>query len=344
MSAVSIPSTKPGRTFVRGLIARAVAEGNPEEYANRRWGIGTGAIVAKAALGAVASSNGEPAREFLAAAMERSLLGRIPGLKRVPPNIRMASFSTRPGAAWVPEGAAIPLSKPAVAGRSLRPLKVAGILAMTNESLKAYGETVEAAIQSDLETAVAGMIDLAFADPTNAGVSDESPAGIAYSATTISTTGTLKGDVEAAFNAYEGNIRDAVFLMNPRVAVQIATSAAQLGDSKLGANGGTLVGVPVVTTEGVPITSGGSSLILLDAGAVRYAFSGVSIYRSTEATLQMADDPDGDSVTPDAGQIQHVSLFQSNTTAFKADAEAAWTLESAGRAVVVEDVDYAAEA
>lgn len=340
MSSVEITAAKRGRTFVRATIARAVAPSEPQ-FVSQRWGIGPATTINKAAVAALDSSGftDEAAREFLAAAAERSLLGRIPGLRRVPPNIRMGAFSSRPGAAWVPEGAAIPLSKPAVAGRSLSMLKVGGLIVCTEESLTAMGSTAEAALQDDLETAVAGMIDYAFADPSNAGVSGESPAGIAYGATTIATTGSLKGDIEAAFNAYAGNIRDAVFLLNPRIAVQIAMSAATLGDSKIGANGGVLVGVPAVTTEAVPIDSSGSSLILLDASAVRFAYRGVALRRSGEATIEMADDPTNDSVTPAASTM--VSMLQTNSVAFKAIAEAAWTLEAAGRAVVVAGVDYA---
>lgn len=339
--SVEITAAKRGRTFVRHVIGQAVATGDLAEFASSRWGIVAGAQVAKAAAGAIASgTNTEPAREFLAAAIERSILGRIPGARRVPPNIRMSHFTAGPGASWVPEGAAIPLSKPAVAGRKLDPLKVAGIVAATNESLKAHGEVVEAALQEHLEAAVAGMIDLAFADASNAGVPGESPAGIANGAVVLSSTGSLKSDIEAAFNAYRGSVRDAVWLMNARTAVQIATSAAQLGDSRIGANGGTLVGVPVVTSDAVPMASGGASLTLIDASAVRYAHGGVQMYRSQEATLQMADNPDADSVTPTAGVIVPVSLFQTNTTAFKAIADVAWLLESASRAVVIEDADY----
>src|SRR5690606_10278771 len=98
-SSIEIHAAKRGRTYVRSLIARTVASGNPAEFASRRWGIGPATTISKAAVAALDSSGfaDEAAREFLAAAAERSLLGRIPGLRRVPANIRLGAFSSRPG-------------------------------------------------------------------------------------------------------------------------------------------------------------------------------------------------------------------------------------------------------
>jgi len=335
----SVNLAPAGRTFVRGLISHTLTKGDAPEYAARRWGAGQAERIAKAAVPAIdANDIGQPeAREFFSLAVNQSLLGRIQGLRRVSFNTRFVRATQGAVGYWVAEAHPVPLSLPAVMGSALPGRKVAAIVCATKEAIESMGEVVESALQRDLQDAVAGALDLAFITPTFAGTPDESPASVTYGQTQIASTGSAKQDIEALFNAYAGSLRNAAIVMHPKTAVQIGLLDAQVGETKLTVQGGILAGVPVFCTEAVQLDSDGGFITILDAGAIAYGARDFAMTTATQASLQMSNTPDQ---TQSPSTVM-VSLWQSNTVAWKAMAEANWEVQGTARVVTITGVDYA---
>jgi hypothetical protein len=76
--------------------------------------------------------------------------------------------------------------------------------------------------------------------------------------------------------------------------------------------GGSLMGIPVITSNAVPSSlSGGSIIALVDAAEILYADDNlISVDSSNEASVQMLD-------TPSDSAAQMVSLWQSNLVGFR---------------------------
>lgn len=333
MTAVNL--APKGRTFVRGAIAWSQAKHNAEAYAQSRWGAAQAAAIAKAAVPAsLADAAGTAeAREFFALAVEQSLLGRIPGLRRVPFNTRSLVQLTGATAGWVGEGKPIPVTTNTTDDFTLEALKVGLILAQTQEAIRSYGEVAEAAVQRDLLRALATGLDLAFIDPSNNGSAHVSPSSVTYGQTQLPSTGSAKRDIEAMFAAYRGAYATAAIVMAPRTAVQIGLLPEQIGQTKLGVTGGVLAGVPVYCSESVEFGSAGAAITLLDADAIAIASRDFEVELSDEAALQMRTDPVD-------GSAQLVSLFQTDTIAWRALATANWEVHGTGRVVSITDADY----
>ena len=337
MSSNTIDLAPKGRTFVRGLIAHTVARSNPAAYASNRWGTGQADRIAKAAVPALTTTDiGTPeAREFFALVTDQSLIGRIQGLRRVAFNTRFTKQSQGAIGYWVAEANPVPLSKPAVLGSTLPSRKVAAIVTATKESVENMGAVVEAGLQRDLLDAVSGALDYGFINPNFAGVSGESPASVTYGQMQVASTGDARRDIEALFNAYTGSLRNAAIVMHPRTAVQIGLLPAQVGETKLTVQGGVLAGVPVFCTEAAAFDSNGGFITILDASAIAYAARDFGMETSTEAALIMSDTP----TSP--GEM--VSLYDTNTVAWMAKAEASWEVQGTGRVVTITDAFYPVE-
>ncbi|MDN8615491.1 phage major capsid protein [Variovorax ginsengisoli] len=330
----------PARTFVRGLIARSVV-GNSDEhihaYARNRWGEYQGTEVTKAAVAAISSADTggvDVARAFFGLVREQSILGRLTGLRRVPFSTRMLAVTAGSRGYWVRQGQNKPLSRVALAGSTLDPLKVAAILVVTKEMLRANDEAAEATLQDDLVRAVTVVLDEAFMDPDNAGVANEMPASIAYGATQIQATSDFGADLRAMIAAFKGDLGYAAFVTSPDVAVGIATMTDSQGHylfPGIGARGGELLGIPVLTTRSNVTTTSGSSLLLIDPTGIAAAVGSMTLDSSDQATLQMSDDPN------DAGSpVFNVSLYQTNGHAYKAEIDANWSRQRPGSVVALE--------
>jgi hypothetical protein len=116
--------------------------------------------------------------------------------------------------------------------------------------------------------------------------------------------------------------------MSQGTALSIALMTNDLGNPEfpgITMAGGTLMGMPVIASEGVPATGGsptdGGLIILAKAGDILLADQGgVQIDASREATLQMDDAPD----SPATSSTNLISMFQHNMTAIRAEREINW--------------------
>jgi hypothetical protein len=131
--------------------------------------------------------------------------------------------------------------------------------------------------------------------------------------------------------------------MSPRLAAQAGIRAGGKGlGADLGARGGPLAGLPVRTSESVPLCADGGLLVLVDAAGIAVVEEGMEIARSTEAMVEMSDTPTGATDTPTAATVNRVSLFQSESAALKMTARVNWLRARAGSVVVVEGANYGA--
>ncbi|MCR6699705.1 MAG: phage major capsid protein [Dokdonella sp.] len=337
-----VSSAPKGRQFIRALIVRGVGAAiDPdaaETFARGRWGAGLADRIAKAAVPALTSADvGNPAAtEFFDRVRELSIPGRLSGLRLVPFGVRMLAMTAGSRGYWVGQAKPKPLSKPAVMGATLASRKVAAIVPVTREALFAAGPVAEAALQRDLERAVAEALDVAFIDSTNAGIADEMPASITNGVAPIPSTGDPSQDIAALIAGFAGDLASAYFITDPQTAARIALARDGGGSFAFpdaGPRGGTILGIPLLTSRGSPQDSAGGQIALVDASGVALAMESLDIEVSEHATLLMADDPD-------EGAAAQVSLWQTNTVAFRAEVLANWDVQRAGAVAVVTGASY----
>ena len=148
ISPMTFPQNLPrGRAFVRSLICRSLGHvGNDARgFALDRWGSAQAEIVTKSTVTALLAQHDPEAQEFFAPVLERSLLGRLSGLRRVPFNVRMLSMVGGAGSHWISPAAPRPISKPALDGAWLQPASVGAIAVTTSESVAEGGPVAEEA-------------------------------------------------------------------------------------------------------------------------------------------------------------------------------------------------------
>lgn len=333
-----------GQTFARTLILRSISKNAEFEtafaIAQNRWGSHIGSTIAKAAVAPVMTAEmGDAAIvEFFNLVMERSLLGRLAGLRRVPFNTQMLKITSGAGGYWVSEGREVPLSKPVLDGSVLRPLKVAAIIIASDESLRNGGSIAENAFQRDLERAVIDTTDFALLDAANAGVSGERPASITYGAPAVVATSDAAENVAELVSAFGGDLGSAFFVTDAATATQMALLRADGAPvfPDAGARGGSVLGIPLLISRASPRTASGGQLALIDPTGIAYGADGISIENAEHATVAMSNDPEGDD------EVEMVNLWQRNLNGFKSILAANWEVQRDGGVAVLTGVNWGA--
>lgn len=331
------------RTFVRSVIAKGLAQDVTalEGFAVRRWGPSAGAMVARAAVGALTSSDTgpDPVRAWFDGVFESSIIGRLQGMRRVPFSIRMMSMAGGAKGYWVGQLKPIPVSKQSMDGDSLAVLKVASLIVATVESLRDGGQLGEEAVERDLRRAVVTALDAAFLDADNTGIANELPPSVTSGGVIIPSVGDPGADVAAAIEAFEGDLTRAVWTTDGKTAAAIGLSETAVGGLRFplaGARGGEIAGIPLVTTLGSPRDSSGGQLALIDPGTVAFAQEGGEVQRSAETMIVMSDAPETDSPPV------RVSMFQTELVAMKSIAYANWKAQQPGGVVTISGASYTA--
>ncbi|MCR9104734.1 MAG: phage major capsid protein [Gammaproteobacteria bacterium] len=219
-------------------------------------------------------------------------------------------------AEFVPEGHAIPAFSDALTPYLLDSKKVGAVAVMTAEALQQ--ENAERALAMAMSETCGNALDEYFLDA--AAHKSDAPTPITVGATTMAAT----NDPAASLRALMRNLSSwssPVLIMNPELGVQLNLSTAG-GASPfvdVGALGGTLAGVQVLTSQSAPFDSSGGDIILIDCSRLAVALGGVNITRTTEATLILQDTIDSNGTGADL-----VSLFQAEAVAIKALMFANW--------------------
>ena len=268
----------------------------------------------------------------------------IPGLRRVPFRVPLIKQTGGAVGYWVGEGKPKPLTKPAWGRTELAPLKAANIAVATMEALRDSSPSAETLLRDDLAAAIVAVIDTAFVDPANAGSAGVKPASITDGLTGIASSGndaaSIRADVQAAMQVFiAGNnpITAGVWIMSATRALALSMMRTALDQPEFAGitmTGGTFFGLPVIVSEYVT-----DYVVLANASDIWFADDGgVSVDMSTEASLQMLDNPTNDSVTPTATTL--VSMFQTNSVAFRAERTINWTRRRDTGVALIEDVAW----
>lgn len=297
------------------------------------------------------------AAEFINYLRPMTVIGRIPGLRRVPFNIRIPRQTSGASAYWVGEGQPKPVTNMAFDTITLRWTKLANIAVLTDEVARFSDPSVDTLVRDDLAAAIVAQQDSDFLSPTNSGTTDVKPASITNGVTPVASSGTDAADVRADVVALIGkfitlNIPTSglVWVGNETTATVLSTMMNTLGQPEfpgMSSEGGTFMGRPFVASQamaasGSPLTS---SLILMRPSDILLADDGqVTVDASREASLQMDNSPTNASASGSPSSptpTTTVSMFQSNSVAIRAERYINWARARTGSVQYLSGVAYA---
>lgn len=271
--------------------------------------------------------------EFIDLLRPATIIGRIPGLRRVPFNVTVPIQSGGGTYGWVGEGVAKPVTSLTFTSVTLRWMKVAAIMVFTQELAMNSSPSAESVIRNDMVKGIANYLDSQFLDPTIAGVTNVQPKSITNGVTGNGAGGTtaaaFRTDFMETLSKINTNKQDPsqfVMVMSASVAGNLAslvnstTSVREFPD--LTYNGGTIYGMPVIVSQ-----SASTYIVFLNPNEVLLAEDGgVQISVSDQATVEM-------STTPEVGESSPVvtastvmrSFWQSNLVGLRAERFITWS-------------------
>lgn len=273
--------------------------------------------------------------DFVEYLRPRSLFGQISArFRNLPFDTPVLVQSTGGTAAWVKEGEGKPLTQWQYTRAKLAPLKVAAIAAATKETLMRASVAADTFLRDELARAVGARIDTTLISD-DAAVTDESPAGLlaGTAALTLTGDGSVQGircDIAAMLKELVGNnlsVAGAFWVMPETVAIDLSMATNEVGAPAFPGvtpTGGTLAGLPVYTSQYVPVDSAGSVVALIKGDEIFLGDEGgLDVSMSDQASLLMDTDATSmSSVTPAAAQL--VSLWQTNSVAFRVERFLNW--------------------
>lgn len=328
-----------GQAFVRGVIAKAVAQLNqstPGSIAEHRWGKTHPQLVAWIKANEVAgggTGSGEWGAElvtidarytgdFIEFLYGRTAFDKLP-FREIPANVAVKGQDGEAIGYWVGESKAIPVTKPDFSTVNLTPLKVGALSVVSNDLLRYSTPAAEQLVGDALSQASAKRVDQTVFSTTaaSAGVS---PAGLLNGLSAIATTGTDQAAVLSMINLlYAGfiagkNANDIWFVMNPGQAKAISMLVTALGQQAFPSilrTGGTLLGDNVVVGDNIDA----SQIIALSPRDIyKIGDTGFEVAVSREATIEQRSDPTGATDVPTTMTANPTTnMFQEDSTAIR---------------------------
>ncbi len=360
----------PGIPFTRFVLAQARAKGNVMQAfeiakANEQWRTETPEValaleaIMKSGVGSLGTGdlpgtlvNYQVLQDqFIEYLRPLTIIGRLPGLTRVPFNVKIGRQTGGSTVNWVGQGGPKPVSNITGDSVTLDLAKIAGIIVLNEELLRISSPSADLLVRNDLTKQIVQFMDAQFVDPSKAAVTGVSPASITNGVSAIVATGTtgvaLRTDMKTLLSQFLSNnlqVSGAVVIMSQRLALAISMMQNALGQVEypnLTMNGGTAWGLPVITSEGVPSTGGsptdGDPIIVASTPDILLADDGqVSIDVSREATLQMDSAPDS---PPLASSVMY-SLFQNNGVAIRAERYINWVKRRSSAVSYIQNAKY----
>lgn len=252
----------------------------------------------------------------------------IPSLRSVPFRTPLITQTGGGAGYWVGEAKAKPLTSFAFTRTTLVPLKVANICVLSEENIRDSSPKSDVIIRDQLVKALRERLDIDFITPSKTAVAGISPASITNGAATIVSSGddadAIRLDIRslwAKFTAANNPPSTGVWVMSSNNAVALSMLTNPLGQSEfptMDRSGGTLAGMPVITSDHV-----GTIVVLINADDVFLGDEGgFAVDASREASLEMSDAPAQDAGVPTAAQL--VSMFQTNCVAVRAERTINW--------------------
>lgn len=357
------PTVPKGTGFVRMVMAMAACRGNrleASEYA-KRWSGSTPevAMVLKAAVteGDTTTSGWASqlvvsqnlASEFAELLRPATIIGKINGFRRVPFNVTVPRQLTGSTVNWVGQGAPKPVGELSFDSVSLGIAKAAGIIVISEELARSSDPSAEVIISNDLRAKIAEFLDEQFINPAVAAVSNISPAAVTNGASVIDSTGVTAAFFRADFasalavwTAANMSIAGGVIIMTESQAIRLSMIMNAFGQPEfpgLTATGGTLFGLPVITSENIPAEGGspaGERIVLLKPSEILLADEGgIAIDVSREASVQMDSAPSAASAS-----TVFRSFWQENLVGIRAERYINWLKRRAEAAVIIEGAIY----
>jgi HK97 family phage major capsid protein/HK97 family phage prohead protease len=359
-AADSLPK---GTLFTRSVIAQAVARGSRADavdVAKQRWPDQADQIsmIIKAAVAPGTTTDATWAgplahaqvlqNEFVELLRPETIMGKL-NLRRVPFNVLIPGHTQGSTVGWVGQTAPKPVSALGFADLTLGVNKIAGIVVISDELARLSTPSAEALIQTDMIAQIAQFLDVSFIDPASTAISGVRPAAVTVGATVVAASGTdadaLRADVRAVYQAWistNQNNTGAAWVTTPGLAMSIGMIQNPLGQPEfpgLGANGGTLLGLPVIVSESVPSDTAGALLVLIKQSEILLADDGgVTIDVSREASLQMNSAPDN----PATAATVMTSLWQNNLVGIRAERYVTWAKRRPQAVAYISGANYGA--
>jgi HK97 family phage major capsid protein/HK97 family phage prohead protease len=297
------------------------------------------------------------AGDFIEFLRPRTILGRfgaggVPALRAVPFNVHIRGQTSGGSGYWVGEGLPKPVTKFDFNDTYHGYTKVAAISVLTEELIRFSNPSAEALVRDGLAGALIERLDTDFVDPAVAVSVGVNPASITNGVVAIVSSGTdgdaVRADIQALWAAaIAANlpITSAVYITTPALGLSLGLMMNALGQPEfpgITMMGGSLLGVPLITSNYVPI----GTFILAFASEIYLSDDGVvTIDASREASIQMLDSgatgagaPTNDSVTPTPTTL--VSMFQTNSIALRAERFINWSKRRSTAVALLEGVGW----
>jgi len=329
-----IPSR--GQTVARYLRSMAMADGRRDAAAafaaSQGWRNGDAIVnVIRAGIPGVSDPDAiRPLALDLAEVVRpRTVIGRLPGVHKLPFLARTIGLSAGATATWVGEGIAAPTTGATFGSPTdLARKKIMALLVCPNEFLRNAHPAAERALINDLAGAVAQALDFAFLDSTNTGsastpasVTNGGASGASLGSTVSQIDGDLGGMIDDLLDA-GSTLESAVWCIHPRSAAflsRLRGTGGSLAHPGISVAGGTLLGLPVLVTANIDVTADTDALTsihLIDGDGVALCDDDeAEISFARQGSIEMADDATGDVLTPTGASKHQVSMFQTESTA-----------------------------
>ncbi len=348
-----------GQNFTRMVIAKALGnlhQRSPVAIANERWGKSSPRVVEviKADVTGGGSGAGEWGNELVSRdtwmgdfqeyLYGKTIYNQLP-LREVPANITIKGQDGAATGYWVGESKAIPVTSADFNDVTLTPLKVATIAVASNEWLRDSSPSAEMLVRDALVEAARQRIDSTFISAL-AAVPGVSPAGILYNIPATTSAGT---DGDAVANDFKEmmyrfttarNSGGQWVIMNPALATGLSMLRNALDQYEfpdISEDGGTIFKKPVVTGDNV---NANHVIMLKPSDIYRIGMGTMEVSMSQQATIEMDSAPGADTDTPTAPTGKTVSMFQTESTAFKVVQSINFARRRESAVAWINDADY----
>lgn len=281
--------------------------------------------------------------EFASRLRPATILGKLRGMRPVPPNTRTIREASGGGGGWVAAGNPTPLSQYDLDEISLGVSKMQGGIVLTDEMTRTANAASLAWLEQLMIRTLAALLDAAFIDPTL--TAGDGPASATNGATPTQSTGSsaaqatadLKAMVQKLIDA-GSDLSNATFVLHPRTALALSlmlNTGNQFAFPSITALGGSLLGLPAITSAAVPIDTGADTYIsLIDASRILVADDGLAaVDVSWQSSVQLVTDPA-------TGAQTMVSLWANNLVGVRLTRWISWKVLDSSAIAVLEDVTY----
>lgn len=288
--------------------------------------------------------------EFIEFLRPQTIIGKLTGVRRVPFNVRIPSQTSGGDSYWVGEGAPKPVTKFDFSATTMTYHKVASIAVITEELARFSSPSAERLVRDALAAAQIARIDVDLIDPTQSAVAGVNPASLTNGLTPMSPSGTTadaaRADLARIVKTYldnNNNVGSLMLIMPASLGLSLSVMRNSLGQPEFNGvtmNGGTIEGIPVITTQYAANQSGAGNLVIaVNQADILLADDGqVRVDASREASLQMLDNPTNSSATGTATTM--VSMWQTNSIALRAERYITWAKARSNAVVYMDDVNW----